>query len=120
MGQNCFQATHMSVIFLCQTSSGAVSLDLRFTLSHARAELNVATVESSRHTACWIGKGGTPERSAGRDGQMSEHMVACLVVHLSLEAVPLLERSRGLSRRAGTDLVEEALEVWEVTPSVVP
>src|SRR5215203_2129673 len=91
----------------------AVALYRHFTLSDARAELTAAIVESTwqrRHTASWKGNGDTLESSAGRDGQMSEHMSACLVVHLSLEAVPILERSRGLSCRARADLIEETLE----------
>ncbi|MCC2652480.1 MAG: hypothetical protein K0Q60_2643, partial [Microvirga sp.] len=47
------------------------------------------------------------ENSAGRGSQMPEHILACFVVHLSFEAVLLLNRGSGLSGRASADLVKE-------------
>ena len=51
---------------------------------------------------------------------MPEHMLACFVVHLSFEAVPLLQRGSGLSGRASADLIKETLEVREVPQAFSP
>jgi hypothetical protein len=50
--------------------------------------------------------GGTREQSASRGSQTSEHMSARLVIHLSLETVPLLQGGSGLSCRASADLTK--------------
>ena len=64
-------------------------------------------------------KADTRGKSASRDSQMSEHMLACFVVHLSFEAVLLLQRGSGLSGRASADLIKETLEVREILPGVL-
>jgi hypothetical protein len=63
--------------------------------------------------------GGTREKSASRGSQMSEHMLACLVIHFSLETVPLLQRGSGLSCRASADLIKKTFEVRQVLLGVL-
>jgi hypothetical protein len=39
-----------------------------------------------------------------------------LVIHLSLEFMPVLERHRALRRRARADFVDQPLQIWELRP----
>src|SRR5918993_5017232 len=63
--------------------------------------------------------GGPREKSASRSSQMSKHMLACFVVHISFEAVSLLQRGCRLSCWASADLIKETLEVREVAPGAL-
>ena len=51
--------------------------------------------------------------------EVAEHVPACFLIHLDLERVSLLQRRNALRRRAGTDLVDQALQIRETLPRVL-